>query len=173
LSFLIRSSLLNLKFKIEGISPENSVALNNRYRTTAIIVSSQIAFTVILTVVVWLLAPPAVNSLSQQTLNTLWAAVIFLAVGAFVMRRVFFRWARLKDITLLNGVAGLLGTLQMNAIILALFATLLPIVGAVITILSGSPFEIIRAEIVALIVFLINFPRKAVWAKIVSAMEKI
>ncbi len=159
---------------MEEISPENLLALESRYRATWMIIAAQIAFTIILTVVVWLFAPAVQSStISQQTLTTLWAAIIFLAVGAFVLRRVFFRWDRIKDVTVLKGVSGLLKTLQINAIILAVFATLLPIVGAVITVLNGSTFEIIRAEIVALIVFLINFPRKPVWKKIVAAMEKV
>jgi len=158
---------------MEEISPENLVALESRYRATAIIVSAQIVFTIILTIAVWLLAPTAATPISQQTLTTLWAAIIFLAVGAFVLRRMFFRWERLKDITTLRGISGLLKTLQNNAIILAVFATLLTIVGCAITFLSGETFEAVRAEIVALIVFLINFPRKSVWKKIVAGLEKV
>ncbi len=158
---------------MEEIPPEDRASLESRYRTTTVIIAAQIGFTIILTVAFWLLAPGSENSISPQTLTTLWVAIIFLAVGAFVLRRVFFRWERLKDITLRKGVSGLLKTLQLNAIILAVFATLLPIVGGVITVLSGSTFEIIRAEIVALIVFLINFPRKSVWEKIVAVMEKV
>jgi len=155
------------------ISSENLSLLESRYRTTAIIILAQIVFTIILTVAVWLFAPTNFKSISQQTLTTLWVVIIFLAVGAFLLRRVFFRWDRFKDIVLLQGVSELLKTLQNNAIILAVFATLLPIVGGTITVLSGSTFEIIRAEIVALIVFLINFPRRSVWKKIVAATEKI
>ena len=160
---------------MDGIFPENLAALEIRYRTTATIVLGQIIFTIILTIAVLLFIPKTTetNAISQQTLTTLWAAIMFLAVGAFVLRRMFFRWDRLKDITILKGAAGLLRTLQNNAIILAVFATLLTIVGCVITVLSGEMFDVIRAEIVALIVFVINFPRKAVWSKIVTDMEKI
>ncbi len=158
---------------MEEISPENLAALESRYRATAITVLGQIIFTIILTISVLLFAPTATNSILQQTLITLWTAIIFLAVGAFVLRRMFFRWDRLKDITTLKGISGLLGTLQNNAIVLAVFATLLTVVGCVITILSGATFEAIRAEIVSLIVFLINFPRKSVWSRIVASMEKV
>jgi len=80
------------------ISPENLVALESRYRATAKIVLAQIVFTVILTTAICLFAPTATNAISQQTLTTLWVAIIFLAIGAFVLRRTFFRWNRLKDI---------------------------------------------------------------------------
>jgi membrane protein YqaA with SNARE-associated domain len=62
---------------------------------------------------------------------------------------------------------------KKNAIILAVFATLLTVVGCVITVLSGETFEAIRGEIVVLILFLINFSRKSVWGKIVAGLEKV
>jgi len=158
---------------MEEIAAETLAELEKRYRTAAIIVSSQIVFTITLTVAVWLFAPMAASSITQQTLMTLWAAIIFLAVGAFVLRRMFFRWDRLKDIAVLKGVAGLIKTLQANAVLLGFLATLLTIVGCVITILSGETFEAIRAEIVALIVFVINFPRKTVWEKVVEKMQEV
>ena len=158
---------------MEGISPENFDALDNSYRQTAMIIAAQIFFTIILTVAICLLAPPARNSISQQTLTTLWATMIFLALGAFVLRRTFFRWDRFKDITVLKGVSGLLKTLQTQAIILGALAMMPAIVGSVITGLTGEKFEVIRAGIVSLIVFLINFPRKPVWEKIVVGMEKV
>lgn len=158
---------------MEDISPENLVHLDRRYRTTATIIVAQIVFTIIMAIAVWLFALKTEDTISQQTLTTLWVAIIFLALGAFVLRRTFFRWDKLKDITLLKGVPGLLKTLQMNAIILSVFATLLAIVGCVITFLTGETFEMLRAGIVALIVFLINFPRKSVWEKIVAGMEKV
>ena len=158
---------------MEGISPENYQALASRYRATAIIIARQIFFSIILSIAVWFFAPKAENSISQQTLRTLWALMIFLALGAFLLRRLFFRWDRLKDVTLLRGVAGLLKTLQTNAVILGFFAVSLIVVGCAITILSGENFELLRAGIVALILFLINFPRRSVWEKIVAGMEKV
>jgi hypothetical protein len=89
------------------------------------------------------------------------------------LRRTFFRWDRFKDITVLKGVSGLLKTLQTQAIILGALAMMPAIVGSVITGLTGEKFEVIRAGIVSLIVFLINFPRKPVWEKIVVGMEKV
>ena len=158
---------------MEEVSPENLNRIESRYRATALIISGQIVFTLVLTVAVWLFATKTESSISRQTVTTLWVSIIFLALGAFVMRRMFFRWDRLKDITVLKGISGLLRTLQINAVILAAFATLSAIIGCIITVLTGETFEMLRALIVALIVFFINFPRKAVWEKIVAGMEKV
>lgn len=158
---------------MEDISPENLDALDKRYRATAKTVAAQIVFSVILIVAVWLFAPRTENTIEQQTRTTLWVVIIFLALGAFILRRLYYRWDRLKDVALLKGTSGLLANLQKNAVILSLFPTLLTVVGCVITILSGENFEMLRAGIVALIVFLINFPRRSVWKKIVAGLEKV
>jgi hypothetical protein len=50
---------------MEEIAPESLSALESRYRATAMIVSAQIVFTVILTGAVWQLAPAAKNSISR------------------------------------------------------------------------------------------------------------
>jgi hypothetical protein len=42
-----------------------------------------------------------------------------------------------------------------------------------ISVLSGEAFEAIRAEIIALVVFSINFPCIFVWEKIVASLEKV
>jgi len=158
---------------MEEISPENLAELEKRYRTAAFVVSAQIALTLGLMAAAWFVTPTSQISISQQSLMTLWVAVIFAAIGTFVLRRMFFRWDRLKDITLLKGVSGLLATLQTNAIVLGALAEAVAIIGFVITFLTGDKFEMLRAGIVALIVFLINFPRQSVWKKILEGMEKI
>ncbi|MGI8787554.1 MAG: hypothetical protein ACR2HG_07335 [Pyrinomonadaceae bacterium] len=158
---------------MEEISSGNRAELEKKYRATAIIIVSQIILAVVLTILALLIAPNSADSISQQTLTTLWVAMIFIAIGAFVLRRMFFRWDRLNDIALLGGVLGVLRTLQINAIILGALAEAIAIVGFVITILSGAKFETLRAAVVALIVFLINFPRKSVWEKIVESLQKV
>ncbi len=159
---------------MEGISPENHAVLKNRYRAACVLIIRQIVFSASLIALVWYFAPKlSSDSISQQTLTTLWVLIIFLALAAFILRRAFFRWDRLKDIALLKGIPNLLKTLQTNAVILSIFATLITFVGCAITVLSGENFQMLRAGVVALIVFLINFPRRRVWEKIVAGMEKV
>jgi hypothetical protein len=99
--------------------------------------------------------------------------VLFIAVGTFILRRMFFNWDRLKNIALLKGVTGLLGSLQRNSIILGFFALIAAIVGFLISSFSGSSADMFRAGVISLVVFLINFPRKKVWKTIVSNLEKV
>jgi hypothetical protein len=155
------------------ISNENLAELNKRYRTTAFIVLGEIFVVLFLIVAAWLLQVKIQNALSEQDLTTIWVAVLFVAVGSFIMRRMFFNWERLKNIAILKGVSGLLGTLQRNSIILSIFGVAVAIIGFVISAFSGNSIDMLRAGAIALVVFLINFPRKKVWITIISNLGKV
>ena len=155
------------------ISAENLADLEKKYRNTAIIIVAQISVLLILIASVWFLIPDSENAISQNTLFTLWAAIIFVALGTFILRRMFFRWNRLRDVTLLKGINGLLQTLQINAIILAAMAGTIAVIGLAITVLSGATIETFRAGLVSLILFTINFPRKSVWRKIAANLQEL
>ena len=119
----------------------------------------------------WFVAQTSDNSITNQSLTTLWVAVLFIAVGAFVIRRLIFSWERLKNTALLKGVKGLIQTLQINSIILGVIAEIVAIMGFLIATLSGNKWEMFRAGAISLVVFMANFPRKSVWEKIVANLE--
>lgn len=155
------------------ISGENLSKLEKRYRTTVFIILAQIFFALILVLSSWVFVPKVEINLSQQDFTTLWVAVLFIAIGSFVLRRLFFNWERLKNIAVLKDVSGLLVTLQTNSVILGIMAEIVAIVGVMIAAFSGNSSDMFRAGVIALVVFLINFPRKSVWKKIVSNLEKV
>jgi len=159
---------------MKEISPENLSNLEKQYRATAIIVFAQIGFVVLLTIIAWfVVSEKEETAVSQQTVTTLWMAVIFVAIVTFILRRMFFQWDRLRDAALLKGIPGVLNKLRANAIILGALAEAIAVLGFVIAFLSGAKVEMLRAGIAALIVILINFPRKSVWEKIVANMQEI
>lgn len=154
------------------ISGENLTELNKRYRTTVFIILAQIFAVLILVVVALISSPRIAANLTDQDLTTLWVGVLFIAIGSFILRRMFFSWERLKNIAVLRGISGLLGTLQRNSVILSVFALIVAITGFLIAAFSGNGLDMFRAGAIALVVFLINFPRKKVWKTIVSNLEK-
>ena len=158
---------------MEGISPENLAELEKRHRAVIFIIAAQVLLAIILIVASLFIASGAENTVAPETLRTLWIVIVFIAVGTFALRRMFYRWDRLRDITLLKGISGLLRTLQSNAIILAVLAETIVVVGFVIAFLSGEKFDTLRAGIVALILLAINYPRKTVWSKIVANLQEI
>jgi len=154
-------------------SAEIQVELEKRYRITAIVVAGQIALTIIFIVTAWIIAPGVQNSISSNDLMPFWVGALFIAIGSFVLRRMLFRWERLRDIVLLKGVSGLLRDLQKNAVLLGAMAELIALIGFVVAFMSGNPYEMLRAGAISLIVFLINFPRKSVWKQIAASLENI
>jgi len=155
------------------ISNENLAELNKRYRTTVFIVLGQIFVVLFLIVAGAFFVPKIQNDLSEQDFLTLWVGVLFIAVGSFVIRRLFFSWERLKNVGILKGVSGVLSALQRNSIILGFFAVAVAGLGFLITLYSGNGADMFRAGVIALVVFLINFPRKKIWKTVVSNLGKV
>ncbi len=155
------------------ISQENSVLLEKKYKATSIILLAQIVFTIILIIIGWFYAANVENSISEQSLMSLRIGVIFIAVMTLVLRRILVRWDRLKTVALVKEIAGLLSSLQTNAIILGAMAEIIAIIGFLIATLGGIKTDMLTFGAVALILFLINFPRKGIWEQIVANLEKI
>jgi hypothetical protein len=153
------------------ISSAARTELDRRFRVAVIIVASQIATAFALIIFTFLFVTGADSLAPFETLMPLWVGVLFVAVGAFLLRRRLYKWERLKDAAILKGISGLLQILQKNAVLLGAMAELVTILGVVIAFLSGNRWEILRAGAVSLVVFAIIFPRKSVWTKIVSGLE--
>lgn len=155
------------------ISAENRTELEKRYRTAAFVVIAQILTTLVLIVAAFFVAQISENSAASQSIFALWIIVLFIAAGAFVLRRVLFNWDRLKNTALVKGIPGLLQTLQTNSILLGSLGEIITIIGFLVATLGGNKWDMFRAGTIALIVFLANFPRKSKWEKIVANLEKI
>lgn len=158
---------------MQEVSETANNEIEKRYKTAAFVVFGQIAFAILLVAVVWVIPLSVESKLEDNTQMTLWVGALFIAIGTFVIRRMLYRWERLKDVALLKGIKGLLQTLLTNSIILGAMAEGVVIIGFVISILSGNKFEVVRAFVIGLIVFFINFPRKSIWNKIAANLENI
>ena len=152
---------------------ENSLELEKIYRTTALIVIIQIVVVLLFVFAAWFGFFKVETDFSNADFTTVWVAVLFIAIGSFVLRRTFFNWERLKNIAVLKGVPGILKTLQRNSVLLGMLAFSVGAIGFVISLLSGNRFDMFRAAVISLIVFLINFPRKKVWKTIISNIFKV
>jgi hypothetical protein len=151
----------------------NAQLLEKRYRTSVIAVSVQILIMLALTVVAWFVITYSNNDISEQAGVALWGTILLVAAGSFILRRMLFSWDRLKSIALLRGVPGLLDSLQAYTILLGVLALIVAIMGFLLATLSGNKLEMLRAGAISLIVFLVNFPRKSIWRKILAGAENV
>ncbi len=157
---------------MQNSSEQYAGELGKRYQTTSLIVVGQIVVTLILIAISWLIAPRIDLDITQQTTDALWIFIILAAVGLFLLRRILFNWVKLRNINLTKGVKGLIATLQTYTILLGTLTVVIAIVGFLISVMTGNKFEMFRAGAIALVVFLVIFPRKKVWETIVFGLNK-
>ena len=156
------------------ISPStNAQLLEKRYRTSVIAVSAQILIMLVLTVIAWFVITYSNNDISERARMALWGTILLIAAGSFVLRRMLFSWERLKSVALLKGIPALVDGLQANTILLGALGEVVAIMGFLVAVLSGNKFEMLRAGAISLIVFLMNFPRRSVWQKILAGAENV
>jgi hypothetical protein len=157
---------------MQNSSEQFAGELGKRYQTTSLIVIGQIVATLILIAISWLISPRVDLDITEQTTNALWIFVIFTVVGVFLLRRILFNWKKLRNINLTKGVKGLIATLQTYTILLGTLTEVIAIIGFLISVMTGNKFEMFRAGAIALVVFIMIFPRKKVWETIVSGLNK-
>jgi hypothetical protein len=157
---------------MQNTSEQLSGELGKRYQVTSLIVVGQIFTTLVLIAIAWLIAPKVDLAITEQTTTALWVLIILITVGVFLLRRILFNWEKLRNINLTKGVKGLTATLQMYTILLGVLTEIISIVGFLISVMTGNKFEMFRAGAIALVVFLMIFPRKKMWETIVFGLNK-
>lgn len=150
---------------------KSRIVLEKIYQTTSKIVLIQIFFTIVLILVAWFWAAGIDNSVAPQAITGLWFSIIFLVIASFFLRRVLFSWGNFKKAYEQFGIEGVLKNLQKSTVLLCLLGQIVAIIGFLIATLSVNKFEMLRAGIVALVIFLFNFPRKGIWERVVVNFE--
>lgn len=178
---------------MKELNEQTAKDLDQRYKATTVVLFALIATIVILTVVSFLIAGKlqpfgattgeasfSVENLTNPnagggntTLTTfLWITILALAVAAFLLRRVVFAPAVLRDAATVKGASGLLQNLQSKTFLLAALGEIVAILGFLISLASGDWLDMLRAAAIAAIVLIINFPRKSSWHKLASAASR-
>ena len=153
----------------ENISTED---FSRSYQTTLRIAVILFVSSIVLIGSPWFLTSYIDNSVEENAISALWYSIIFLLVAALVFRRIFFTWKKFKQTAEQRGIGQLLVSLQNKTIVLCLIGEVIAILGFLLAILSGNRLEAFRAGVIALIVFIFNFPRKKVWQTIIANVQK-
>lgn len=176
---------------MKQLDEQTNVELNRRYKMTATILLTQIFVVAILAAAAWFFAgkfmpfgTPATDasfelekltnpSAGGSTLTTfLWITILAIAIAAFLLRRVIFAPAVLRDTATIGGAVGLLRSLERKTILLASLGEIVAFLGFVIALASGSPFDMFRALLVSFVVFFVSFPRKSAWQRLAAAASR-
>ena len=141
--------------------------LTRRHKTPATTVLALLVAVVLLSV----LAFVSQKFLTQRNNPSLDIAVrisiLIFGLGAIALRRTQFAKMRLQDIAGLQGLSGLLITLQRTTLRVALIGIVIAVLGFVATLATGFPLYTYQAGVVAVAVLLYGYPVRASWEQAV------
>jgi hypothetical protein len=110
--------------------------------------------------------------LDPNLYRALWIVVLFLGLGAVVLRRVRLNAARLQDIAGLFGQTALVASLVKTTLFVALLGASAAVLGYVAYLLSRDPSDMLKAGVVAVAVLLYAYPRLAAWRRVLEASQQ-
>lgn len=153
---------------VNPTSPEAQAELARRHKAASVTVAGLLVATVLLSIVAFVARPYLVEKPPNVTLDyTTRLVVLFFGLGAVAWRRNRFAAMRLQDIAGLEGVTGLVRTLEKTTIQLALMAVAIAILGFVVTLITGNELYTYWSCAIAVVVLVYCYPSKSSWLKTV------
>jgi O-antigen/teichoic acid export membrane protein len=141
--------------------------LARKHRAAASTVIGLFIAIILLSIVAYLGKPYFRQQLNPPDLGVR-IVVGVLGLGAIVWRRNKFSRMRLQDIGALQGVSGILNTLERTTIQLAFLAAAIATVGFISTLMTGSDSYTYWSAIIAVVVLLYCYPTKSSWRRTVQ-----
>jgi hypothetical protein len=115
---------------------------------------------------------PPQSWLDPNLYRALWIVVLFLGLGAVVLRRVRSNATRLQDIADLFGQPALVASLVKTTLLVAALGGLAALLGYAAYLLSRDPFDALKAGVVAVAVLLYCYPRRSAWRRVLEASQE-
>lgn len=147
-------------------APSKSLAA---YRSASMIVVA-IAFSIALYIVVGyaFIGSSIRNGASTMLRNQMYAGALFLALGSILLRRLQLGPARLEAVAAARGPEAVARHILNWTIICAVIGEAIGVLGLVLTVIIGEPDHVLRLGAVALLVVLINYPRRSAWDRTIT-----
>ena len=149
-------------------SPEAQAEITRRHKAAATTVLGLIVATVLLSIVAYLGKSYFRQQVNPQLDIAVRIVILVLGLGAVVWRRTKFQPMRLKDIASLNGVSGLVRTIEKTTLQIALLAAAIAAPGFVATLMTGNDLYTFWAGAIAIVVLIYGYPTKSSWLRAVS-----
>ena len=149
-------------------SPEAQAEVARRHKAAATTVIALFVSTILLSILAFVSRPYLEEKPPNYPLD--WAVrltVLMLGLGAIVWRRNKFSAMRLQDIAGLQGVSGLVRTLEKTTIQLAILAEAIATIGFVTTLVTGNQLYTYWSGAIAAVVLVYCYPTKSSWLKTV------
>jgi len=121
--------------------------------------------TILLSIVAFLAGPYLVDRPNPPLDIAVRILILTLGLGAVVWRRTKFQTMRLQDIVGLAGVTGLLKTLEITTVQIALIGVAIAVIGFICTLVTGNQRYSYWSGAIAIIVFVYCYPTRSSWLR--------
>ncbi|MCA1630367.1 MAG: hypothetical protein LC774_08530 [Acidobacteria bacterium] len=148
--------------------------LERGHRTARAFVQGLITLSLVLVLLAFAgvrFSPPQ-SWLDPNLYRTIWIAVLFLGLGAVVLRRVRSNATRLQDIAGAFGQPALVRSLVKTTLFVAALGAAAALLGYAAYLLSDDPFDALKAGVVAVALLLYCYPRRAAWRRVLEASQQ-
>jgi hypothetical protein len=150
-------------------SAEHQRAIGERYKVASIIVFAFCVSVGVLAVIARLIEPREVVPGSERLNSVIPAAVIVLAMGVVVLRRVWMS-AMVFGVGARAGVNAVLNRLMQMTVICAALSEIVAIVGLMFYMVTGNyRYNLILTLVSLMLLFYTAFPRRGEWERAVSS----
>jgi hypothetical protein len=148
-------------------SPEVQAEITRRHKAARTVIIGLFITTILLCILAFVGKPYFRQQPNPPLDMAVRIVILVLGLGAVVWRRTKFSAMRLQDIAGLQGVSGLLSTLERTTIQIGLLAEAIATIGFTATVLTGSELYTYWAGAIAIVVFVYCYPTKSSWLRTV------
>jgi uncharacterized membrane protein len=113
----------------------------------------------------------AQNEVVEKYKSTLSGVFVQIFLTVFVLRSYLFSWKKISQEYEGKGKNSTLKMLHNKTLLLGIIIVIISATGFIIAIMEGNKFQMLRVGVIALILFIIIFPRKNVWENIFRKLE--
>ena len=150
---------------MEPTSPEAQAELARKHKATATTVGGLLVSIILLSVVAFLIRSRLPQRPNPPLDMAVRIVILIFGLGSIAWRRTKFSTMRLQDIAGVEGVSGLIRTLEKTTLQLAVIGDSIAVVGFIATILTGNDLYTYWASLIALVVLIYCYPTRTSWLK--------
>ena len=150
---------------MDPTSPEAQAELARRHKAAATTVIGLLVATILLSVLAFLGRPYFTEKPNPPLDIAVRIVILFMGLGSVAWRRRKFNAMRLNAIVGVDGVTGLLKTLEKTTVQIALMGAAIAAIGFVSTFMTGNERYSYWSGAIAIIVFIYCYPTKASWLR--------
>ena len=148
---------------MDALPPDVREELNKRHKAAAVTNAGLVLATLLLSVIAYV-GRSYFRQQGDSTIDLAVRLVVFVfGAGSILWRRTKFATMRLQDIGSLQGALGVMKTLERTTLQAALLSVAVAVSGFVTTVMTGNPLYTYWSAVIAIVLLVYHYPRRASW----------